>query len=107
MPHPFLAPALRATLTLSWLLAAISLSLAAHAQPATLAVPAKRQDPLDARAAVPPLSYESSLKAIAPQADDKPLSWREANDRVARIGGWRVYAREAQQTTPPAQAPAR
>ena len=25
-----------------------------------------------------------------------PLAWREANDAVERIGGWRAYAREAQ-----------
>lgn len=35
-----------------------------------------------------------------------PLSpWREANDNVGRIGGWRFYAREAQQ--PDADEPAR
>jgi hypothetical protein len=30
--------------------------------------------------------------------DDQPVSsWREANDTVGRIGGWRAYAREAHQ----------
>ena len=42
------------------------------------------------------------------QGDDAPApnAWREANDAVARIGGWRVYAREAQQpeATPSGQA---
>ena len=29
---------------------------------------------------------------------DEPLrNWREANDRVGEIGGWRTYLREAQQ----------
>jgi hypothetical protein len=55
-----------------------------------------RADPLDPKAAVPAMRYESSLKPERPAAADKPLGWREANDAVARIGGWRVYAREAQ-----------
>jgi hypothetical protein len=72
---------------------------------AALAQTAPRPDPLDPQAAVPALKYES---AFGPRrtADDKPLSWREANDNVARIGGWRVYAREAQQPGPAAVAPA-
>ena len=31
---------------------------------------------------------------------DETHPWREANDTVNRIGGWRVYAREAQQPDP-------
>ena len=62
--------------------------------------PAPRADPLDAKAPVPALNYRSSLSRFRAFSDDKPLSWREANDAVARIGGWRVYAREAQQPEP-------
>ena len=29
-------------------------------------------------------------------ADEKVLPWKEANDKVAEIGGWRAYAKEAQ-----------
>ena len=61
-------------------------------------------DPLDPQASVPALRYESSLKPSLRPADDKPLSWREANDTAARIGGWRVYAREAQQPEPAPEA---
>ena len=61
------------------------------------ATPTRRPDPLDAKADVPALSYRSSIAQYRAFGDDKPLSWREANDAVARIGGWRVYAREAQQ----------
>lgn len=75
---------------------------AAQAQPAPAAT---RPDPLDPQARVPALKYESSLGAPRRSIDDKPVSWREANDTVARIGGWRVYAREAQQAGP-AAAPA-
>lgn len=77
------------------LLAVLStIALAAQAQPA--ASPAQ-PDPLDPKAAVPALAYESSFAQYRRLGDEKALSWREANDTVARIGGWRVYAREAQQ----------
>lgn len=52
-------------------------------------------DPLDASAQVPTLVYESSLSTYKRLGEIEALSWREANDRVARIGGWRAYAREA------------
>ena len=65
--------------------------------------PAARPDPLDATASVPAPTYNSPFARFRSLGDDKPISWREANDAVARIGGWRVYAREAQQpdATPP------
>lgn len=66
-----------------------------------------RPDPLDPAAAVPPPDYVSSLRPDRRAAPDKPLSWREANDTVARIGGWRAYTREARQPEPaPAAASA-
>lgn len=73
-----------------------------------------RPDPLDPRAQVPSVRYESSFAQFRRIGDDRPVAWREANDAVARIGGWRVYAREAQQPDPaaaekpaaPSQAPA-
>jgi hypothetical protein len=58
-------------------------------------------DPTDARAAVPPARYESSLTRQPPRGDEGSVAWREANDAAARIGGWRAYARMAQ---PPAAA---
>ena len=74
---------------------------------AAQAQPGPRADPLDATAKVPPLVHQSSLASYRRMADDKSLSWRDANDTVARIGGWRVYAREAQQPDPaPAAKPA-
>ncbi|MEN9629626.1 MAG: multi-Cu oxidase [Pseudomonadota bacterium] len=56
--------------------------------------PAARPDPLDPAAAVPPATYASSLRPLRRAADAKPVPWREANDTVTRIGGWRAYARE-------------
>lgn len=85
-----------------------SSALTAQAQSAA---PAARPDPLDPKASVPTLIYESPFSPYRRLGDEKPVSWREANDTVARIGGWRVYAREAQQpdaapaAKPPAKAP--
>ena len=80
------------------------LALPAQAQPASrIAAP----DPLDAKAKVPALVYESALAGYLRMAEVKPTPWREANDTVTRIGGWRAYTREAQQpeTPPPAPTP--
>lgn len=63
-----------------------------------------RPDPLDPKATVPALRYESATAQHRRLSDEKTVSWRDANDTVARIGGWRVYAREAQQSDPPAPA---
>ena len=73
-----------------WLTAALS----AHAQPTPVLA---RPDPLDAKASVPALVHASSFAAYRRLSDEKLIPWREANDTVTRIGGWRVYAREAQQ----------
>ncbi len=100
----------------SWLLP-VALGLAAGATPGRAQTPSSpadvrtpRPDPLDARASVPALVYRSSLLPGRPADAASAASWREANDAVARIGGWRVYAREAQQpsgvATPPPGQPA-
>lgn len=76
------------TTTLLWL---------APAARAQSAAPAAR-DP-----AVP--GYRSALADYRTYRADEPmLGWREANDRVARLGGWRRYAREIG-TDAPAAAP--
>jgi hypothetical protein len=54
-------------------------------------------DPVDAQIAAPPLIYISSLKDYHPFGDQKVESWKELNDNVARVGGWRAYARQAQE----------
>jgi len=79
-------------------------ALPAQAQPAATAA---RPDPLDPTASVAALGYESSFARYRRLDDEKPASWRDANDTVTRIGGWRAYAREAQGSDPaPAPAPA-
>jgi hypothetical protein len=49
------------------------------------------------------LSHRAPLAGYQPFSDEKVVSWKEANDTVGRIGGWREYARESQQ--PGAAAP--
>ena len=66
---------------------------------------APRPDPLDAKAASAPLVHRSALAAYRRLGDDAPpVAWRDANQTVERIGGWRAYAREA--AAPPASAAA-
>lgn len=53
------------------------------------------------------LAFESTLSRYKPMTDQKLGSWREANDTVTRIGGWRSYLKESQvpdATTAPPQA---
>jgi hypothetical protein len=59
---------------------------------------------------VTPLKFESTLSRYKPMTDQKLGSWREANDTVTRIGGWRAYLKEAQapddKSPTPTNAPA-
>lgn len=80
-----------------------AITLVAHAQSSANAdKPAARPNPLDAKADVPSVIYRSALQGYRPYADTEPGSWTEANDRVGRIGGWRVYAKEAREPQAPA-----
>lgn len=84
-------------------------SLAAVAATAlALALPAAaRPDPLNPKADVPPPRTPAALRSYRPATTPEPGQWREANDNVARIGGWKTYLREAQQpdsAPPPARA---
>jgi hypothetical protein len=78
-------------------IAALLLPVAAPAQITS------RPDPLDATAATAPLLYRSALSGYKPLAAES-VAWRDANDAVLRIGGWRAYAREA--AAPAASSPA-
>ena len=74
-------------------------------------------DPAIEKSVVPPVIYRSPFHDYRGLGEDKLIPWKQANDEVGRIGGWRVYAREARdpaipatsspQATPsPAEAPA-
>lgn len=56
---------------------------------------ADSNEPADAAAAVHPTIYQSPFAEYRRLGDDKATPWREANETVAGIGGWRAYAREA------------
>ena len=52
------------------------------------------------------VSYTSPIADYQPFVDEKVTSWKAANDKVGLIGGWRAYAKEAQQPdNTPTQAP--
>ena len=46
--------------------------------------------------------YQSAFEGYQSYGDDKLLPWKETNDTVGKIGGWRVYAKEAQGAQPAA-----
>lgn len=72
--------------------------LSAAQSPAT-AVPAS------AAQASSPLAFRSALDGYQPYTDEKIVNWKEANDNVGRIGGWREYAKEARQPQAPEATP--
>lgn len=51
------------------------------------------------------LSYKSPLAEYRKFVEQPVGSWREANDNVGRIGGWRAYASESQEVTPAGETP--
>lgn len=69
----------------------------AWAQPASSGA---RADPQDANASVPRAIYRSSLAGYRVISDEKLRPWKETNATVGRIGGWRAYAKEAQEPEP-------
>ena len=75
---------------------------------ATMTAPTKTldlPDPNDPAAVIPTAQYRSSFDRYKKMSDEAILPWKESNDLVGRIGGWRVYAREAESTDAPAPAP--
>lgn len=60
-----------------------------------------RPDPLDPYAPVPAMKLPSGLSGYRAWGETPALSWRQANDDVTRIGGWRTYLRQAQEPDPP------
>ncbi len=74
----------------------VVLYLAASALPAiAFAQPQARPDPADPKISVPPAVYVSPMKQYQPLGNAPVAPWRAANDTVEKIGGWKVYAREA------------
>ncbi len=61
-----------------------------------------RPDPGDPKAVVAPTLYRSAFDGYRTRTDEKIDSWKGANDNVGRIGGWRVYLKEAGEPDLPA-----
>lgn len=80
------------------LLSALAFMGAAQAQqvPAAPATPSP----------VPLVSYSSAFDRYPKQGDAPATDWKLANDVVGQKGGWRAYAKEAQDTKNAAKAAA-
>jgi hypothetical protein len=87
--------------------AALLLALTlAQAQTPTNAKKPQQVDPANADAPVAALTYRSSFTHYRPLLDEPVAAWRSSNDQIAKISGWRVYAKEARQPDAPAAVPA-
>ena len=53
-----------------------------------------------------PAPYRSAMEGYKPYTDEKIVDWKQANDSTGKIGGWREYAKEAQQPDAPDAADA-
>lgn len=82
-------------------LALVLWASAAHGQAAAPKAPAASGTPATALPDTMPAAFRSALEGYQPYADDGMVSWKEANDSVGRIGGWREYARQARQPHAP------
>ena len=60
-----------------------------------------RADPGDSQTVVPVAKYQSAFSSYRNFREEKLNDWTAANDTVGQIGGWRIYAREAQGKEPP------
>lgn len=93
----------RLLLRLALPLAALWLSHALAAPPPPPPASTPKPQPTDAQASVPAQRHDSALKRYTPAAPLEVADWLQSNQNVARIGGWRAYAREAA-AAPPASA---
>ena len=80
-----------------------------NAQTSTRATPASASTPVVQPSIQPVLG--SIFDSYQPYTEEKIADWKQANDTAARIGGWRVYAKEAAEPGPaklpaPATSPA-
>ena len=78
-------------------IAMVCAALAATAFAQQTPPPAARPTAQDA---APSSVYRSAWSGYRPFSDEKVISWKDANDEVRRIGGWRAYLRESQSGQP-------
>lgn len=88
------------SLSLRWAV----LSAAAPAMLCLTAVTAQAQSNSEESTgnAAPTLQYRSDLSNYRGFKDQAVAPWTEVNDTVGKIGGWRVYAKEARKPDPAA-----
>jgi hypothetical protein len=70
--------------------AALGFVVALAAAPASVV-----DDPANGKATVTPIQYQSPFRDYRPLGEDQNTAWKDANDTVRNVGGWRAYAREA------------
>lgn len=90
----------------SIVLAGLMLALTvAHAQPQTDTKKPSQADPANAEAPTVPIPYRSAFTGYRPLREESVAAWKDSNDLAAKIGGWRVYAKEARQPDTPSVPP--
>lgn len=82
-----------------WLLMLAWLANAVAAQ-----TPTPSQPPAITPILTQPLQYRSSISHYQAYSEQAVQPWREANDRVQRLGGWRAYAKERSDEATPSGA---
>lgn len=70
----------------------------AHAQASPANAPSTSSSPPAAMTREAPATYRSAFEGYKPYTDEKIIDWKQANDNTGKIGGWREYAKEAQQS---------
>jgi hypothetical protein len=72
---------------------------AVFAQPATVPASANTgaHDAQNAALSVPPVVYRSAFENYRPFTAESVRPWRDSNNTVGDVGGWRTYLRESQQ----------
>ena len=74
-----------------WLLTLVTATVTGVAQAQV------NQSPESNTASAVGLAYSSTLESYQPYSAQQVQPWRESNDNVGRIGGWRAYAKEMNQ----------
>jgi hypothetical protein len=73
-----------------------------HAQTA-----AQKAAPASTAKPAVPEPIKSAFDGYRPYTDEAVANWKAANENVARIGGWREYARQAQSSEDTSTRPSR
>lgn len=80
-----------------------AIALATLAVPAAIGMTAAAAQTAPATVQAP--TFRSTLEGYQSFGEQKVAPWKDANDTVGRIGGWRAYAKEVQEGGASPQAP--